>query len=68
MFVKEATLVVHEEAGCLKAPDASEALEGNSNSHTLSEIITVESSSSLGQVQPPYRHPHQHHLIQMTYP
>jgi len=41
-----ATEVVHEEVGCLEAPDASEAPEGNSNSHTSSEIITIESSSS----------------------
>jgi len=42
----EATEVAHEEAGCSKALVASEALEGNSNSHTPAEIITVESSSS----------------------
>jgi len=42
----EATEVVHEEVGCSEASDASEALEGNSNSHTPAEIIKVESSSS----------------------
>jgi len=42
----EATEVVQEEAGCSEALDASEAPEGNSNSHTPAEIITVESSSS----------------------
>jgi len=42
----EATEVVHEEAGCSEALDASEAPEGNSNSHTPAEIITVEFSSS----------------------
>jgi len=41
----EATEVVYEEEGCSEAPDASEALEGNSNSHTPAEIITVKSSS-----------------------
>jgi len=42
----EVTEVVQEEAGCSETLDASEAPEGNSNSHTLAEIITVESSSS----------------------
>jgi len=42
----EATKVVHEEVGCSEAPDASEAPEGNSNSHTPAKIIIVESSSS----------------------
>jgi len=42
----EATEVAQEEAGCSEAPVASEASEGNSNSHTRAEIITVESSSS----------------------
>jgi len=42
----EATEVVHEEARYSEAPDASKAPEGNSNSHTLAEIITVESSSA----------------------
>jgi len=42
----EATEVAQEEAGCSEAPNASEAPEGNSNSHTPAEIITIESSSS----------------------
>jgi len=42
----EATEVAHEEVGCSEAPVASEAPEGNSNSHTPAEIITVGSSSS----------------------
>jgi len=41
----EATEVVQEEARCSEAPVASEAPEGNSNSHTA-EIVTIESSSS----------------------
>jgi len=42
----EATEVEQEKAGCSEASGASEAPEGNSNSHTPAEIITVESSSS----------------------
>jgi len=40
----EATEVAQEEVGCSEAHVASEVHEGNSNSHTLAEIITVESS------------------------
>jgi len=42
----EATEVVQEEAGCSEALVASEALEGNSNSHIAAEIVTIESSTS----------------------
>jgi len=42
----EATKVIQEEVGCSEAPVVLEAPEGNSNSHTPAEIITVESSSS----------------------
>jgi len=42
----EATEVVQEQAGCSEALVASEAPEGNSNSHTATEIVTIESSTS----------------------
>jgi len=42
----EATKVAQEEAGCSEAPVASEAPEGISNSHTVAEIVTIESSTS----------------------